>query len=167
MVETLVPLSATHQGDVGDAVRPHALTRFASVVRAAPATFETSGCTVYSLSAPATAGAARRPTRSSIATGSEKSRSQPSFIVRLHFSLFSSGRSGNGSRRYDNKTPSAAAVSRRPSTSAVFGRQSPSWAAFPGSTQARRTSPGRAGATFTPAGGPSTEVSEDTRSFTL
>ena len=35
-VETLVPLSATHQGDVGDAVRPQAFTRLGSVSGATP-----------------------------------------------------------------------------------------------------------------------------------
>ena len=39
-------MSATHHGEVADAVRPHALTRLESVVGAAPATFEASGCTV-------------------------------------------------------------------------------------------------------------------------
>src|SRR5712691_8110996 len=167
MVERLAPLSATHQGDVADAVRPHAFTRFGSVVSAVPATFETSRWTVYALSAAATAGAAGSPTKRTIATGSEKSRSQPSFMFASISPLSSSEGGGNGSRRYDNKTPSAAAVRRSPSASPVFGRQSPSWAAFAGSTQPRRTSPGRAGALTIPDGGPRTDVSAETRSFTL
>src|SRR5438132_11271517 len=45
-VETFVPLSDTHQGDVGAAARPQALTRFGSTNIAMPGTFETRGCTV-------------------------------------------------------------------------------------------------------------------------
>src|SRR4051812_39405516 len=66
-----------------------------------------------------------------------------------------------------SSAPSARAVRRRPSRSGVFGRQSPSCAALPGSTHPRRTSPGRAGAILMAGGGPRTEVSADTRSFTL
>src|SRR5256885_2581195 len=72
MVDRLVPLSATHHGDVADAVRPHPLTRFGSVRGAAPGTLETSGWTVYWLSAAATAGAAGRPIPPTTAIASEK-----------------------------------------------------------------------------------------------
>src|SRR5439155_17068531 len=98
MVETFVPLSATHHGEVADAVRPHAFTRFGSVVGASPATFDTSGCTAYALSTAATAGADGSAISRTIATDSDKNRSQPSFMYRLHFSLCSSVTGRNGSR---------------------------------------------------------------------
>src|SRR5438445_2118314 len=167
MVETSVPLSATHHGDVADAVRPQALTRCGSVTGAAPATFDTSGWTAYAFSAAGNVGAAGTPISRTIATGSEKCRSQASFMKSLHFSLCTSGTGGNGSRLYANKTPSAAAVRRSPSASAVVGRQSPSRAAFVGFTQARNTSAGRAGAWRTLDGGPRIMLNAETSSFTL
>src|SRR5438552_9454808 len=100
MVETFVPLSATHHGDVADAVRPQALTRFGSLGGAAPARFDTSGCTAYVLSTAATAGADGSAISRTITTGSDKDRSQPSFMYRLHFSLCSSVTGGNGSRPF-------------------------------------------------------------------
>src|SRR2546428_6785107 len=45
-VDTSVPLSATHQGDVGPAARPHALTRFGSRWSAKPGMSETRFVTV-------------------------------------------------------------------------------------------------------------------------
>src|SRR5262245_43372118 len=48
-VDLSVSLSATQNGVDGPATRPHALTRFASCVGAAPMTSETSGCSVYAL----------------------------------------------------------------------------------------------------------------------
>src|SRR5438445_588766 len=45
-VDRLVPLSATHHGVVGPAVRPQPLTRFGSKCAAAPGTFEASAWTV-------------------------------------------------------------------------------------------------------------------------
>src|SRR5438270_7667863 len=94
------PLSGTRRGDVADAERPQALTRFGSVVGAAPATFDTSGCTAYALSTAATAGADGSAISRTITTGSDKDRSQPSFMYRLHFSLCSSVTGGNGSRLF-------------------------------------------------------------------
>src|SRR3989441_6039830 len=52
----------------------------------------------------------------------------------------------SGGQAGDAKAPSASAVSRSPSASAVRDRHSRSRPAFDGSTQARRTSPARGGA---------------------
>src|SRR5262249_9521812 len=46
-VDLSFPLSATHHGLLGLRVSPQALTRFGSVMAAAPGTSETSGVTVY------------------------------------------------------------------------------------------------------------------------
>src|ERR687888_2442712 len=51
-----VPLSETHHGVDGPAVRPQALTRFVSVCAATPAWSETSGVTVYEFRSAAVSG---------------------------------------------------------------------------------------------------------------
>jgi hypothetical protein len=62
-----VPLLATHHGDDELAVSPHGLTRFGSVVGAAPLTSDTSECTEYALSSAARIGSAATSTPAAIA----------------------------------------------------------------------------------------------------
>src|SRR5689334_21589767 len=73
-----VPLSATHQGVDGPAVRPHALTRFGSVKSVLPGRSETSRSTVYALPAAATGPAkARRKTKPIATAGMNLRISEP------------------------------------------------------------------------------------------
>src|SRR6266508_2202378 len=84
MVETSVSLSATHHGEPGRDVSPHAFTRFESVLAAIPATSETRLLVVYTLSLAPTAVAGTPP-----ATSTATTRAAPAAVRRRWVRAFS------------------------------------------------------------------------------
>src|SRR6266508_6151890 len=88
MVETSVSLSATHHGEPGRDVSPHAFTRFESVLAAIPATSETRLLVVYTLSLAPTA-VAGTPTATSTATSTSTTKAAPAAVRTRWVSAFS------------------------------------------------------------------------------
>src|SRR6267378_4684274 len=84
MVETSVPLSATHQGEVGSDVSPQALTRSGSPIAATPETSDTRFVTAYTFRA----ADAETPEPAAISTAVVSASTPRNQDRRICFSIF-------------------------------------------------------------------------------